>query len=254
MSAFRTIWRQWHIPGARNWRVQDVDPGDYHMLDGVEDWIRHSMQLRTMSERNLRQVKQDSGWSNDVLVEHLNGEHDAPDTYDEEIYDRLAYNGLEGEAHKFVPGRWLNDFISTQTQKEPSGSWRVLVHYSADRFLAAQPDWPLDARDVVGAPIPRSCVALDGWEGISPSWPYTFELWKQWQQRGTPPEPQVDKPIESEEFGYWGGCTFVARGSKFVWVASQSAEAVNDSLLEHALPTAFDPDDFEGLATLSGRV
>jgi hypothetical protein len=107
---------------------------------------------------------------------------------------------------------------------------------------------------VVHAPIPQSCVTLDGWEAISPSWPHAFELWQHWQQRGTPPEPQADKPIESEEFGYRGGCTFVARGSMFVWVASQSAEAINAGLLEHALPTAFDPDDFEGPASLSERV
>ena len=201
-------------------------------------------------------MRREAGWNNEVLVEHLSGEHDGSETYDEEIYDRLSYNEMQGEAHKFIPARWLNDHLSTETQKDPSGSWRVQVHYSTDRFLAAQADWQLTATDVVDAPIPSSAVTLDTWGEVTPSWPYTFQIWNEWKQRGTPPELEADQPIEAEEYGEWGGHRFVARGSMFVWIAAESVEAVeNDQgLVENALPTAFDPDDFQGQASLIERV
>ena len=226
------------------------------MLDGVEDWIRHSMKLRAMSERNLRKVQQEAVWSNDVLVEHLSGEHDGSDTADEEIFDRLRYNNMEGEAHKYIPGRWLNHYLALQGQRDPSGSWRVRVHYSTERFLSAQLDWPLTALAVVPTPIPLSFVTLDRWEDIGPSWPYSYQIWNGWQQRGTPPDPQGDKPIESEEYGEWGGYLFVARGSMCVWVVADSVEEVegDQGVVEDALPTAFDPDDFQGSASLSARL
>jgi len=226
------------------------------MLDGIEDWIRHSMKLRAMSERNLRNAQQEADWSNDVLIEQLSGEHDGSDTADEEIFERLAYQNLEGEAHRYIPGRWLNHHLASQCQKDPSGSWRVRVHYSTDRFLSAQPDWPLTSLAVVPAPIPSSCVSLETWEDITPSWLYSYQIWNHWQQRGTPPEPDGDKPIQSEKYGEWGGCLFVARGSMFVWVVADSLEEVesDQSLVENALPTAFDPDDFQGPASPSKRV
>jgi hypothetical protein len=255
MTAFHTIWRQWHIPGARNWRTYDVDPGDYHLLDGIEDWIRHSMKLRVMSERNLRRVQQKGGWSNDILVEHLNGEHDDSDTFDEDIYERFTYLGELGEAHRYIPGRWLNEQLDLQGQREPSGSWRVRVHYSTDRSLSAQAEWSLTAQDVVTAPIPLSCVTLSAWDDIAPSWPFTYQTWRHWQHRGTPPEPEGSEPIESQEYGEWGGYSFEARGSISVWVAADSLEEVeaDQQLVENALPSAFDPDDFQGPASLSER-
>jgi len=256
MTAFRTIWRQWHIPDARNARVWSIDPGDYHILDGVEHWVRHSMELRAMSERRLRKLQLESRWNNDVLVEHLRGEHDGSDTADEELFDQFRYISVEDEAHKFIPGRWLNDYLGTQVQKDPSGCWRVRVHYSTERFLSAQPDWSFAAQAVVPAPIPLSCVTLDTWDDVTPSFPYTYQTWNHWQQRGTPPEPAGDKPIESEEYGEWGGYLFVARGSMFVWVVADSVEEVesDQGVVEDALPTAFDPDDFQGSASLSARL
>jgi hypothetical protein len=256
MTSFRTIWRQWHIPGAHNWRVFDVDPGDYHMLDGVEDWIRHSMSLRGLSERRLREMKQEAKWSNDVLVEHLSGELDGSHTTDEDLFDRLAYQNMEGEAHKYIPSQWLNKRLAMQGQRDPSGSWRVRVHYSTDRFLVAESDSPLTAQAVVPAPIPLSSVTLDRWDDVTPSWPYSYQTWNHWQRRGTPPEPKGDKPIESEEYGEWGGYLFTGRGSMFVWIVAESVQQIegDPGLVENALPSAFDPDDFEGPASLSERM
>ena len=101
--SFHSIWKQWHIYNVRNVRVFDVDPGDYHLMDGIEDWIRPSMKLRAMSQRSLRLVQLENQWSDLALLEHLRGDHDGMEDNDEEIYSYLQYNSLENEAHKFIP-------------------------------------------------------------------------------------------------------------------------------------------------------
>jgi hypothetical protein len=96
---------EWHIRDVRNSPIVDIDGDVYHMLDGVEDWIRHSMELRALSEKALRKTQLENGWSNEELVRHLRGDCDGDGDLDEEIYDRLRYNGCEAEAYKFIP-KW----------------------------------------------------------------------------------------------------------------------------------------------------
>ena len=109
------IWRKWHIYGARDWVIHE-DGETYHMLDGVEDWVRHSMKLRALSERKLRALRSEQGWSNEQLVEHLRGDHDGNETYDEEILGRLRFNGLGGEAPKYIPEEALAEILSPESE------------------------------------------------------------------------------------------------------------------------------------------
>jgi hypothetical protein len=102
VASLHSIWQEWHIYNVHNYVIHE-DGERYQMLDGVEDWVRRSMKLRALSERRLRELQVESGWSNDQLVEMLSGDHDGNDTHDEEIYDRLSFNGLEGEASKYIP-------------------------------------------------------------------------------------------------------------------------------------------------------
>jgi len=110
---FHGIWEQWHIRDVRNVRVFDVDPGDYHLFDGIEDLVRPSMKLRAMSEKKLRKEQLAQGWSNEVLCEHLRGDHDPEhaDQLDEAILVSLRYNCLETEAYKFIPEFRLKELI-----------------------------------------------------------------------------------------------------------------------------------------------
>ncbi len=115
---FHSIWEHWHIRDVRNVRVYGDDSGEYHLLDGIEDWIRPSMKLRAMSEKNLRREQLARGWSNELLTEHLQGDHDPEPDCDEEILNSLQYNSLETEAYKFIPERRLEEL--TQWLNEPS--------------------------------------------------------------------------------------------------------------------------------------
>ena len=110
MTNFHSIWKQWHIYNARNYVIYE-DGDRYQMLDGVDDWIRHSMKLRALSERKLPRTADYGGWTKAQLVEHLRGDHDGTETYDEEIYRRLQYNGLEGEASKYIPESELDRIV-----------------------------------------------------------------------------------------------------------------------------------------------
>jgi hypothetical protein len=105
VASFHAIWQEWHIYNAHNYVIHE-DGERYQMLDGVEDWVR-----RSLSERRLRELQAEFGWSNAHLVEIVRGDHDGNDTHDEEIYDRLSYNGLEGEAAKYIPASELDCIV-----------------------------------------------------------------------------------------------------------------------------------------------
>jgi hypothetical protein len=72
------------------------------------------MQLRAFSERKLRQLQITNRWTTAQLVEHLRGDHDGNETHDEEIYDRLSFNGLEDQASKYIPESELGRILSAR--------------------------------------------------------------------------------------------------------------------------------------------
>jgi hypothetical protein len=72
-----------------------------------------------MSEKNLRKEQLARGWSNEVLAEHLRGDHDPEEDYDEEILDSMRYNSLETEAHKFIP-EWRLEELTAWLKQPPA--------------------------------------------------------------------------------------------------------------------------------------
>lgn len=107
---FREIWKTWHIYGVGNRRTYGMGngEGESRLLDGIEDLIRHSMRLRAMSQRALREEQLREGWTNAELVEHLRGDHDDEHQFDDgSVYGQLKYLGAEDEASKFIPEQVL---------------------------------------------------------------------------------------------------------------------------------------------------
>jgi hypothetical protein len=103
--SFLAIWKEWHVYGVTNPRTSPGDGEVHHMLDGIEDLIRHSMRLRALSQRALRQHQLQQGWTNAELLAHLRGDHDHKDiTADRSVYGVLAdVIGWEEEAEKHIP-------------------------------------------------------------------------------------------------------------------------------------------------------
>ena len=253
------LWKRWHVYDVRDLPI--VEDGEtYRMLDGILDYeIPLSMRLRAMSEPKLRDDQRSREWDARELANHLAGAADDL-TYPDEIYSRLDFNDLAGEAYKFIPWHVLNNYLRDNwfppdgATDGDLGYWRLHVTYATNRFLGGVTlDMEFPSGEVVYGPIPKSNLCRIEVTEISPTSRVAYNRWESCKERGSPPELESDKPRFTEETGEFGGYLFLARGEMDVVVAAESSGDA-EAWVEDGLPTAFEPADFFGSAELDDSV
>ena len=252
------LWKRWHIYDVRDLPI--VEDGEtYRMLDGIRyDDIPLSMRLRAMSETKLQAEQRSRGWDSGELANHLSGSADDLAQVDQ-IYTRLDFNDLTGEAYKFIPWHVLNNYLrenyfpSDSASDSDVGYWRLHVTYATNRFLGGVTvDMDTRPDEVVYGPLPKSNLCRIEVAEISQASQVAYNRWESCRERGSPPALEPDEPRFTEGTGEFGGYVLLARGEIDVVVAAASSDEA-EAMAEDGLPTAFEPADFFGPTDLDDR-